>query len=632
LVGADPTNKTVVHPLRWPGSWHRKAEPPRLCRIERCDPDVEIDLDEALAALKAAVGALPPEDKPEPAEPATHDDSHTWESLIRGIISGKAYHPSIAPLTAKLRVGGLDKGTIINLTRGIMKNTIVPRDKRWQDRYDHIPHEVKTAWAKFSGPQQALFDPWAKYRLPEFPFEILPSVAQQFAETESVLVGCDPSAMAMAELAAFSGALDHRFAMRMMRHGKWAEAPRLWVLLVGDPSTKKTPIFNAATQPIMEHQDYLWRQYEARVQEYTEAKARGEDVEEPDPPERLITTDITVEKAGEILGRSERGILVKRDEIAGWIGSMDKYTKGRGSAVDRGFWLQAFDGGPHIVDRIGRGENFIHNLSVTFLGGIQPERLTELHGLTTDGLLQRFLPVMMGPPSPAEDKPNNDVAYDALVRSLLLAKPERLILDDDALAAMHALRQEIYNLEMASAGVVEGFPTFVGKLPGYAGRLALILHMIADPKNGATSAVVPATVESVRRLVMKFIVPHALVFYRAAESAAAGDRLKRIGSWLLTSGKRRIVASDLMANVRECRGLDVGEIGKRLSPFVAGGWLEPVEPSPWCRSWDVNPALAVTFAGRRRVEAERKTAFRATMEQAFEVRHAKKNTSKMGND
>src|SRR5713101_4681379 len=43
IVGADPSGKSVVHPFRWPGSWHRKAEP-ILCRIEALDADREIDL------------------------------------------------------------------------------------------------------------------------------------------------------------------------------------------------------------------------------------------------------------------------------------------------------------------------------------------------------------------------------------------------------------------------------------------------------------------------------------------------------------------------------------------------------------------------------------------------------------
>jgi hypothetical protein len=38
LVGGDPSNKPVCHPIRWPGSWHRKAEP-RLCEIKTLNAD-----------------------------------------------------------------------------------------------------------------------------------------------------------------------------------------------------------------------------------------------------------------------------------------------------------------------------------------------------------------------------------------------------------------------------------------------------------------------------------------------------------------------------------------------------------------------------------------------------------------
>jgi putative DNA primase/helicase len=50
LVGGDASNKSIVHPMRWPGSWHCKAEP-RLARIVGGDPGKEIDLDEALQKL-----------------------------------------------------------------------------------------------------------------------------------------------------------------------------------------------------------------------------------------------------------------------------------------------------------------------------------------------------------------------------------------------------------------------------------------------------------------------------------------------------------------------------------------------------------------------------------------------------
>lgn len=52
LVGGDGSNNPVNHPIRWPGSWHRKKEP-RLCTIVAVEPDVEITLAAAGAALPA---------------------------------------------------------------------------------------------------------------------------------------------------------------------------------------------------------------------------------------------------------------------------------------------------------------------------------------------------------------------------------------------------------------------------------------------------------------------------------------------------------------------------------------------------------------------------------------------------
>lgn len=55
IVGADPSCVPIVHPLRWPGSWHLKREP-RLCRIVE-ETEHEIDLDAALVALREAAPA-----------------------------------------------------------------------------------------------------------------------------------------------------------------------------------------------------------------------------------------------------------------------------------------------------------------------------------------------------------------------------------------------------------------------------------------------------------------------------------------------------------------------------------------------------------------------------------------------
>jgi hypothetical protein len=113
------------------------------------------------------------------------------------------------------------------------------------------------------------------------------------------------------------------------------------------------------------------------------------------------------------------------------------------------------------------------------------------------------------------------------------------------------------------------------------------------------------TVENVGALIQEFLLPHAFEFYRKAHSI---DRLQRLASWILTSGRTRIVASDLTANVADYRGLGLVEINQRVSPLVAGGWLTPKEIGPVAKSWTVNPAVLVRFRERSEEEKRRKAA------------------------
>ena len=59
LVGGDRTNISIVHPIRWPGSWHCKKTP-KLARIAALSADTEIDLEDALNILRKETGATEP--------------------------------------------------------------------------------------------------------------------------------------------------------------------------------------------------------------------------------------------------------------------------------------------------------------------------------------------------------------------------------------------------------------------------------------------------------------------------------------------------------------------------------------------------------------------------------------------
>src|SRR5262249_43084073 len=149
--------------------------------------------------------------------------------------------------------------------------------------------------------------------------------------------------------------------------------------------------------------------------------------------------DATPEKIAEILSREPRGALMAHDELAGWLGSFERYNSG---ASSRAFYLSCWNGGNFVKDRVCQGardpyaEIRVQNLALSLLGGIQPDRLSAIRDLTSDGLLQRLLPVLMRPAERGDQRyPVTAVvtAYEKLIQSVHAASPWRYQFDNHAL-------------------------------------------------------------------------------------------------------------------------------------------------------------------------------------------------------
>ncbi len=230
FVGGDTSNVPVCHPIRWPGSWHRKTKP-RMCEMVRFDPDHEIDLDTALAALTAAT---PPEAPRGKGKDNTADDDPRnlldWDAAFEKILTGREYHPALAPLSSSFAAHGIPERATLKMLRALMFNSNPSDSEREQRRKTELaklPGTVSSAYAKFvrqpeandfeNAPESAeaaaepIFDPWEQYVVPSFPLDILPEAARNYVREQSAVIGCDVSGFAMSVLATFSGALHHGF-------------------------------------------------------------------------------------------------------------------------------------------------------------------------------------------------------------------------------------------------------------------------------------------------------------------------------------------------------------------------------------------------------------------------------------
>jgi hypothetical protein len=110
--------------------------------------------------------------------------------------------------------------------------------------------------------------------------------------------------------------------------------------------------------------------------------------------------------------------------------------------------------------------------------------------------------------------------------------------------------------------------------------------------------------------VRHFLLPHALGFYSTIPGSAATLQ-REIGGWLLSKAPQRVVASDLVHNVKGCRPLTAKGIAEVLEPFVIGGWLEPESEYPSNRAWTLDLVVRAAFPERVEAERARRAAIRA---------------------
>lgn len=456
-------------------------------------------------------------------------------------------------------------------------------------------------------------DPWNTLEPPAFPHEALPPVLRDFTMERARIIGADPCAIAWSAISACSAAIHGGARLQMKRNDRWAVPPAIWVCLVGASSAKKTPIINATWGPIDAAQIPAFNEYKAALKRWKAlSKKERDDTPQPEYPIRFTTHDSTVEKFQELLSQQDRGIGVIRDELAGFIGSMDKYAGGgNGGAVDRAFYLQAYNGGPFISDRVMRGSTLVENLLITIIGGIQPDRLAHFSDLADDGLWQRFVPIIVSPATRGQDEvigPEVD-AYRRAIEGLLTFGAERLWLSDGAHAVRHQIEGELFDLEQSDA-LGSKFTSFCGKMLGLFGRLALVMSCVAGEGSGSY-AVSEQTARAARTLILHSVVPHAARVYTTMAGGGGDlDTTQGIAGYVLTKRLSRLLVSDLTRNVRSCRNKSLMEVQKQVSPLVAGGWLAPELPHAGNKAWTVNPAVHVTYAERAETEASRRQAVR----------------------
>ena len=265
---------------------------------------------------------------------------------------------------------------------------------------------------------------------PELPPELLPPVFRHWLTdiTERMQVSLEMAATPA--LVALSSVVGRKLGIRPKAKDDWLVVPNMWGGIIARPGKLKSPILTETLQPLRRLAEEERRNFETsmdmRGAELESLKAKETAIKDqlrtahkgnsklsPEDLEndlcrlrqeirenesaaverRYIVNDSTVEKLGELLKANPQGLLLERDELAGWLRNLERQDR-RG---DREFFLEAWNGiNPFTYDRIGRGTISIPALCLSIIGGIQPTKLSRFvsealdGGYAADGLLQRF--------------------------------------------------------------------------------------------------------------------------------------------------------------------------------------------------------------------------------------------------
>jgi hypothetical protein len=453
--------------------------------------------------------------------------------------------------------------------------------------------------------ERAMVEPFER-----FPTECLPDILRRFIEQAAKSIGCDESYIALPLLAGLASAVGN--TRRIKLKNDWKEPCILWTVIVGDSGTQKTPAQRMALEYIQRLQTEAMERYGEAVSHYEDDLAKfdrdtadwrkGKIIERPTKPEepvteRYVCADITVEALAQLLAENPRGLLVARDELAGWLGGFDAYKSGQGDVPQ---WLEMFQGGAMLVDRKTGQRRTIHvpRAAVSITGGIQPQTLRAVLGRSyfDNGLAARLLLAM----PPRRPKRWTDATIDGRAKDALVAvfddlfrldfdadgEPIDLPLTESAREAWRGFYNEHAEEQVALTG---DLAAAWSKLEAYAARLALLVHLCRltgyEPDVEEQGKVDGRSIEAGVRLARWFGREAKRVYALLNESAEQEAQRKAVE--FIESKGGSITPRDLMRGGPCCATSD--DARALLDDLAEGGWGQ----------WD---ALPTGSAGGRPVE------------------------------
>jgi Protein of unknown function (DUF3987) len=473
--------------------------------------------------------------------------------------------------------------------------------------------------------------------LPDFPIDVFTPAWRQWLQHASHGAGVRPEHVAVPLLGVASSLIGT--ARRVRASNSWSEPMTLWTCVVADSGDRKTPGLNVTTRALnliaknnsaatsakrLTHETRIQRAKEV-MKRWKEDRQIALDAKPPREPRpmpfdaidpgkfiepQLYATDPTIERLAALLRARPRGMMLIRDELAGLFANMGRYSRGS----DRPFWLEAWNGGRHVVERVS-GSIVVEHLLVGVIGTFQPDKLARAFAGDEDGIYGRFL--YAWPLTPDYRPLTNEASevepelQNALMALILLPDedvdggflPQSIWLSDDAIAEFEKFRMWVNKTKRGLDGherqwFVKG-ETMVLRLTG---TLAYLAWAIAAPSSSGidrlTDSLEPKSIDrnfmtAAIGLWREFFWPHARAALRQIGLTDRHRSARQVLRWVKQQGDREFSREEIR---RDALGqkLDAEEVQKLLDSFEKSGWAAKGTTKTAGRPihrWKFNPKL-----------------------------------------
>jgi replicative DNA helicase len=474
--------------------------------------------------------------------------------------------------------------------------------------------------------------------LPDFPVGELPawladqvSAVAEFTQTPPDLAGCTA-------LACLSTAAGGRAVVEVRRG--WREPVNLYLVVVLPPGSRKSAVFRAMTEPVLDAEQQLADKTKAQIieaevarriaaraaeratqaaaaatgdhqahaiAEASAAALAAEAIQAPVLP-RLVADDVTPEAATSLLAEQGGRLAVLSAEGGIFATLAGRYSA---SGPNLEVFLKGHAGDMLRVDRKGRPAEHIPHPALTLGLAIQPEVLTDIArmpGFRGRGLLARLLYALPentvgrrkigAPPVPELVAEAYAASLQALVTSLAeWTDPAVLPLTPEANDAVLAIEEAIEPRLAPGTGDFGQLADWGSKLTGAVIRIAGVLHLAAHLRDGWGKPVTTQTIASARSLG-EYFAAHALAAFDQMGADPRLEDARTVHAWIERTRPEQFTRRDAFRAMPRGRFRKVTDLDPALDILEQHGWirLRPAAdhrgpgrpPSP---VYDVHPDL-----------------------------------------